>query len=296
MQEEIKSIDTIPNTVTLMLDDGEILVGPRGIALEHFLKASRSWNECDQFVGAIVNGKLRELTYPVALEVQVKPIRMSDQDGALIYRRSLTYVLEAAFEELFPDDELIVDHSVPAGGYFCRVENRDPLTTIELTLLEQKMRELVAQNLPFEKSQISVDEAIEYFTAKGYTEKVKLLQFRQKQHLVMYRLGNHQDYHHGYMVPSTGYIHTFGLKEEERGFVLRYPRRQAPEVLQPMPGTSKLVETFAQYGDWLKRLNLENVGALNQAVDSGHIRELILVTEALHEQKIAEIASKIVEN
>ncbi|NSW51533.1 MAG: nucleoside kinase [Anaerolineae bacterium] len=281
------------DTVQVFLANGEILRGKRGATLENFLTASSSWDEKDQYLGAIVNGKLRELTYPVEIEINVKPIRMSDRDGALIYRRSLTYILEAAFEELFPDDELIVDHSVPTGGYFCRVKNRNPLTSAELVQLQAVMQELVKKNLPFEKLQVSLEEAVRIFESKGFEEKVKLLKFRHKKHLVMYRLGNHMDYHHGYMVPSTGYLHTFGLQATANGFVLRYPRRNAPDRLQAMPETDKLVETFQLYSQWLSRLGIDCVGALNEAVEYGNIRELVLVTEALHEQKIAEIAGRI---
>ena len=147
----------------------------------------------------------------------------------------LTFLLEAAFEEIFPDGILTVDHSVTSGGYYCQVGGRPPLTDRELTALENRMRELVAQNLPFERLIVPLQEAIQYFESKGYHDKVRLLRYRNRDKLVLYQMGSHRDYHHGYMVPSTGYLRWFGLKAMDDGFILQYPRRHAPTEIQPLP-------------------------------------------------------------
>jgi uridine kinase len=122
---------------------------------------------------------------------------------------------------------------------------------------------------------------------------VRLLAHRRKPHLVVYQLGNFRDYHHGYMVPSTGYLKWFSLVPTNHGFTLRFPRRQSPTKLLPLPEYPRLLSTFRQYGDWLETLGIANVGALNDAIVSGRAREVILVSEALHEQRIADIASQI---
>src|SRR5690606_11282011 len=100
---------------------------------------------------------------------------------------------------------------------------------------------------------------------------------------------------HGYMVPSTGYLRWFSLLPTGDGFTLRFPRRHAPTTLLPMPDYPKLLNTFRQYGDWLRRLGISSVGALNDAIQENRIREVILVSEALHEQRVTEIASQIAE-
>ncbi len=100
-----------------------------------FLKKLPEW-ENPPIVGAIVNGDLRELTYPIEMDMRVRPVTMSDADGARIYRRSITFLLEAAFEELFPHADLIIDHSVSSGGYYCEVTGRLPLQAEELQQLE----------------------------------------------------------------------------------------------------------------------------------------------------------------
>jgi uridine kinase len=219
---------------------------------------------------------------------------MADADGARIYRRSIVFLLETAFEDLYPNAELTVDHSVSSGGFYCQVSGRDPLNQAEMDQLEQRMRELVAQDLPLNRKQVPLEEAIDYFQRKNQFDKVSLLKYRTKEHLVLYSIDGHQDYHHGYMVPSTGYLQWFGLRLEVEGFVLRFPRRHAAKELLPMPDYPQLLSTFRQYGRWLSRLGIENTGALNDAIRSGRIREIILVSEALHERHIGEIAERFV--
>lgn len=279
--------------VEVHLPDGRVLQGKRNTPVGEFLKALPEWDN-PLIVGAIVNHELRELTYPISIESKVVPLTMASADGARIYRRSLTFLLEAAFEELFPEAVLAVDHSVTSGGYYCQVGGRQPLNEAELQRLETRMRELVEQDLPFERLNVPLIEAIQYFECKGHVDKVSLLKYRNRDRLVLYQLGSHRDYHHGYMVPSTGYLRWFGLKAMDEGFILQYPRRHAPTELLPLPDFSILLKTFKQYGAWLAHLGIDNVGALNDAISADRIREIILVSEALHEQKIAEIAREIV--
>ncbi len=279
-------------TVEIILPDGSVYSGPRNTPVSEFLRLLPEWSD-PQIVGAIVNNELRELTYPISVDSKVNPLSMSTPDGARIYRRSLTFLLVAAFEALFPDAYLEVDHSVSSGGYFCSVSGFSPLTQEILDKLTEKMYSMVSADIPFEKRIVPKSEAIELFTQNGYYDKVRLLKNRQKDTLVLYKLGNYQDYLHGYMVPSTGYLKLFGLTLLGDGFVIMYPRRHAPTDLLPMPEYPKLLRTFIQYGAWLSRLGIENVGALNDAISEGRIREIILVSEALHEQKIADIARQV---
>ncbi len=244
-------------------------------------------------MGAIVNSEIRELTYPIEMDSKVKPVTMADMDGARIYRRSVTFLLEAAFEDLFPNATLTVDHSVSSGGFFCEVSGRSPLTSHELEQLQAHMRAMVKADLVLEKQWVPLSEAIEFFKNKGLMDKVRLLSYRQKDHLVLYRLGEHRDYHHGYMVPSTGYLKWLALHHMGDGFVLHFPRRYAPKELIPMPEYPKLLKAFRQYGDWLERLGIASVGVLNDAIKEDRIKEIILVSEALHEQQIASIAAQI---
>lgn len=279
-------------TVEVHLPDGRAISGPRGTPVGAFLHLLEKEMSAP-IVGAIVNGELRELTYPIQMDAKVKPVTTGDADGARIYRRSLVFLLETAFEESFPGAILTVDHSVASGGYYCHVSCRPPLTPAELERLEEHMRQLVQADLPFERQEVPIAEAIAYFKAKGAEDKVRLLAHRQKDYLTLYQLKDHRDYHHGYMVPSTGYLRWFALTPTGEGFTLRFPRRHAPTELLPFTEYPKLLNTFRQYGDWLQRLGISSVGALNDAIRANRIDEVILVSEALHEQQIAEIAAQI---
>jgi uridine kinase len=278
-------------TVQVHLPDGRVVEGPRGAMLGGFLRSAS--DERDPTVAGIVNGELHELTYPMELEARVEPVTMSSADGARIYRRSLTFLLEMAFGELFPDASLTIDHSVSFGGYYCQVKKRPPLTDEQLKLLEARMLEMVAADLAFERREVPLAEAISYLQSRGYDDKVHLLEHRHKPYLTLYSLGGAMDYHHGYMVPSTGYLRWFAISSAGSGFTLRYPRRHSPTALEPLSDYPKLLAAFRQYGDWLARLEIDNLGALNRAIETGRANEIILVSEALHEQHISDIASDI---
>ncbi|HJR79584.1 MAG TPA: nucleoside kinase [Anaerolineales bacterium] len=291
MNEKIHFVSPSPE-VEVHLTDGRVLSGPRGAKVGEFLAALESDS---QIVGAIVNGDLRELTYPIQMEARVQPVVMSSPDGARIYRRSLTFLLEMAFAELFPDRILYVDHSVASGGYHCQVTGSTPFSESELESLKSHMKKLVDADWSFERMEVPLKDAIEYFHSRGYEDKVRLLSYRKKNYLTLYRLGEHMDYHHGYMVPSTGYLKWFDLTFTVGGFTLRYPRRHKPNELLPMPEYPKLLETFLQYGDWLTKLGIENVGALNNAIQGGRSDQVVMVSEAFHENNLARIASQIVD-
>ncbi len=278
--------------VEIHLPDGRVLTGPRNTPVGEFLKHVPAEIP---IVAAVVNDDLRELTYTISMDASVRPITMADADGARIYRRSLTFLLEYTFQHTFSEGYLTVDHSIASGGYFCQVHERDPLTEADIQRLQTEMEALVAQDLPFIRKEVPLEEAMAYFRQKGCNEKLRLLSSRKKQYLTLYQLNDHLDYHHGYMVPSTGYLRWFALSPTHEGFVLRFPRRHRPTELLPLPDSPTLLDTFRRYGDWLANLGIDNVGALNEAIKNGRDHELVLVAEALHEQHVAEIARQIYE-
>ena len=288
----MKKIKTIPSRieVEIHLPDGRVLTGPRGAAVGEFLADIEHES---QVVGAIVNGELRELNYPINIESKVQPVEMDSADGARIYRRSLTFLLEKAFTDLYPDGILYGDHSVASGGYFCQVTGREPLTESEIEALKAYIQKMISADLPFERQEIPLQDAIEYFKSHGYDDKVQLLKHRKKDYLTLYRLEDHLDYHHGYMVPSTRYLHMFDITKTDGGFTLSYPRRHNPNDLLPVPEYPKLLNAFRQYGDWLTRLGIDNVGALNDAIENGRADEIVLVSEAFHEQNLSDIARTV---
>ena len=279
-------------TVELILEDGRVITGPRGASLEDFVQVVQA-DEDAMVVGAILDGNLRELTFPVKRDASARLLTLKDADGARIYRRSLTFLLEVAFSRCFPQAKLTIDHSVSSGGYYCQVSGIQDFSQSDLDRIEAEMRAIVAQNIPFVREVVPLQEAIDYFTSIGEDDKVRLLKYRTRPDLVLYHAGERRDYHHGYMLPSSGYLKWFGLTLFENAFIMRFPRRQNPNSLMPMTSYPNLLKTFREYADWLDKLGIPSVGALNDAIRDGHIDEVILVSEALHEMQISEIAEQI---
>ena len=279
--------------VEIHLPDGRVLSGPRGTSIGEFFQAISAEYKHAPIVGAIVNNELRELTYCIQMESAVQPVTMRDEDGMRIYRRTLTLILEAAFEVLFPSACLTIDHSVAAGGYFCQVSDHAPLTFEEINQLKASMQNFAARDEPLIREKIPLQDAIEHFKQKGHDDKVRLLTHRKKDFLILYRLGRHCDYHHGYMLPSTGYVKWFDLELVDGGFTLRFPRRGTPTEISPLSDFPKMLSAFRRYGNMLETLGIESTGALNDAILADRIREVVLVAEARHQQHLSEIAAQI---
>ncbi len=278
--------------VEVHLPEGRVISGPRGAQIHEFFSMLKE-DELQPIVGAIVDGQLRELTYRIEMDAHARPVTMGEADGMRIYRRSLTFLLETTFNDLYPSIDLRIDHSVSSGGYYCHITGRPPLSAKELAEIEAHMRNYVAEDIPYGRMEVPLQEAIDFFKAEGAEEKVRLLVHRKKNYLTLYSLKAHRDYHHGYMVPSTGYLKWFALMLTGEGFTLRFPRRHAPTELLAPPSYPTLLSTFRQYGRWLDRLGIASVGALNDAIQEGRSPEIILVSEALHEQRVSEIAAQM---
>lgn len=282
-------------TAQVKFPDDRIYEAPVDTEVRHYIAAAgaeRPWPF--PVVAALIDGELRELTYHIRRDVAVTPLGMDDRDGSRIYRRSLTFLLVVAMHELFPAARVHVDHSVTFGGYYCEAEGRPPLTAEELAAVEARMRDLVAADLPIGKQRVPLAEAVELFQGRGDDDKVRLLQHRQKDYLVLYELRGYAGYFHGYMVPSTGYLRYFALRPYLPGFILQFPPRASLE-LEPVVEYPKLIAVFREYGSTLRLLGIQDVGALNAAIRAGRTNEVVLVAEARHEERVARIATQIAE-
>ena len=279
-------------SVQVRLDDGRILEGPVGTPLEAFVRAIARPGE-PPVVAALVDGYLRELTHPITRDVEVRLLSNATSDGKRIYQRSLILLMVTAVQELYPDAQITVDHAVTMYGLLCEVHGRPAFTPSEVKRIKARMREIVDQDVPIVKRQVPIEEAVATFEAQGYEDKVRLLKYRRRETVVIYSLLGASDYFYGYMAPSTGYLRYFELVPHPLGFVLCHPRRRTPTQLPQERESSKLDQVFLEYSKWLRALEVSDVGQLNEAIESGRIREVILVSEALHEQRVVEIASKI---
>ncbi|HIE39261.1 MAG TPA: nucleoside kinase [Anaerolineae bacterium] len=279
-------------TAQARFPDGRIFEASMGTPVGAYIQLAYSDHPVP-VIAALVDGELRELAYPLRRDAQVAPVFLSDSDGVRIYRRSLAFLMVTAISELYPEVQVVVDHSLPFGGYFCRVLGREPFSAEELTAIEARMRAIVDEDAPIAKEQVPIEEALAIFRQRGQDDKVRLLSRRRKDYLILYRLHSYRDYFHGYMLPSTGHLRYFALRPSPLGFVLQYPRRHWPTELRPYAEYPRLSTVFREYGDWLHLLGVEDVGSLNEAIENGRIREIVLVSEALHEERIADIAHDI---
>ncbi|MBN1580389.1 MAG: nucleoside kinase [Anaerolineae bacterium] len=280
--------------VQVRFDDGVILEGPVGIPLEMFVAAATQPDD-PPTVAALVDGELRELTIPITRDVRVQRLTNASSDGKRIYQRSLSLLMLAAVSELFPQARMTLEHSITMTGLLCQVSGRSPFTPDQVAQIQARMREIVNQDEPIVKTQLSLQDAVALFRERGQEDKVRLLEYRNKDYVVVYSLRQAQDYFYGYMVPSTRYIRYFDLIPHSLGFVIRAPRRGSPTRMPSARNAPKLDLVFQQYGKWLRMLNIDDVGALNKAIGTGRIREVVLISEALHEQQVVHIASKIAE-
>lgn len=278
--------------VQIQLPDGRAFDGEPGTDLEAFIKAAYP-DDYRLYMGALVDGKLRELSTKITRNAEVTPITSAESDGSRIYRRSLTFMMIAATAELFHGVAIKVKHSMPFGGYYCEREDGEQFSRADLDAIEQRMRQLVEADAPIRIKSIDLEAALDHFRALGDSEKVALFSKRRNEYLKMYHLNGVRDYFHGFMVPSAGYIKLFGFKPYRGGFILRFPRRTSIDRLQPFEDAERLVLVFQTYDDWLDIIGVPGVAALNKQIASGKVRDTILVAEALHNRQLAKITSEI---
>lgn len=213
-------------------------------------------------------------------------------DGSRIYIRGLTFIMLKAFEELFPNIRINVNYAL-GHSIYCISEDGSEITSDMLKKVEDRMKEIVAENLTFEKKILSVEEAKTIYQKHGRDDKVGILGNRMKSHVSVYVCGDTMNYFYGVMPFSTGVLKYFDILTYEEGFILVYPRRSNPTVVQKIKETKKLYNTFNDYDKIHKILNVSNVAELNNWIKSGKIADLIRISEALHEKKIANIADMI---
>ncbi len=278
-------------TVQMRFPDGGVLEGPLGTTLEAFTRAF--YDAPFMVIAALANGRLRELTYAPRGDEFIEPLEIASSEGIRIYRRSLSFLLVTAAQELYPRAEIFIDYSIPAGGYFCQVLGDPQFSTEELAELEAHMHALIEQDDPITRVQVPIDEAKGIFRSRNEEDKLRLVDKRGKDQFMMYQLRQRRDAFYGYMVPSAGYLRQFALREVQGGFILQYPRAHQPGELTPLREAPKLHAVFREYGSWLRLLHIEDIGQINEAIKTGRARETVLVSEALHERKIAHIAGQI---
>lgn len=255
-------------------------------------------------LAALVDHKLKELDFKLAMTHEVEFIGYNHPDGRRTYLRSLCFVLQNAVRELFPDKVLVIDHSLPSGLYCKVIETRKQedgrcrtlaLTQEQLASVKSRMQEIVSADMPFRKEKIDAVTAEKMFEENNQPEKAELQKSLGKFICSVYFLDGHADTFHGPLLPSTGYLKVFDLLPFAEGFCLQFPSEGDFSKVIPVKTQSKIAATLAEYSDWCFIIRINGIGALNKAISEGHAVELINLSEALHERKYAAIADQIYE-
>jgi uridine kinase len=246
-------------------------------------------------LGAMVDNKVRELSFEIYNPKTIEFFDITHKDGIRMYIRSLSFLLTAAAKEVFPNATLRIDHSV-SKGFYCELHGTKKELSIEdIFEIGRKMREMVAQDIPFLQFKDETDDVIELFKEKGFDDKVELLEHRGQYYSTYYSLNEHIGKFYGFMVPSTGYLKVFDLNKYYNGMLLQIPNQQKPEEVLELVEQNKMFEIFREFSHWNRVLNVTNISDLNNAAHNSKAERLIKVSEALHEKKIAQIADRIAE-
>ncbi len=280
--------------VQIELPDGRLIEGPRGGTLGDFLKLLQP--ELDSLLMAgIVNSELRELTYPVSGNADVKPVTMKDAIGLTIYKRSLVFMMAACFEKLFPEFNLEVKHSINGGGILCNVSGPRAFSKDDRHVLEKEMRRLIAADRLITGRDVPIEEARSLFERKKQSDKSELLKYRKKPYLRIYTLDDFMDYFYGYMVPSTGYLKYFRLENagKDDRFLLRHPADGSSMKIGTLEKYKRMRPIFEEYTTWQKSLNVHMLSSINRAIDEGRIEDVILVSESLQNRQFMKAAEEI---
>ena len=250
-------------------------------------------NYADDIVLVEANGELRELTKKLEDDVELSFVTTKEKMGRKTYRRSVVLLMQRALNGMEPglDAKLYVQYSL-GQGYYCEMDGFEPDKEWVLKL-KIAMMSLVDDEIPFDKKSYHTTQARRIFSENGLKDKEKLLRYRRSSNINIYELDGTMDYHFGYMVPNTGYLKYFDLEVYGKGFMLLFPNENT-KVVAPFKDRPKLYNTLQASSDWGIAMGIHTVGDLNEAVVQGKTRDIILMQEALMEERIGAIAAEIV--
>jgi len=246
-----------------------------------------------EVLGALVNNKAREMSYPVFKPKKIRFFDITHTIGQHMYFRSLSFLLHKAVRDLYPECQLIIQHSV-SGGKYCELQNLPGELNAEvIAAIKKRMRALVEMDIPFEREEMLTEDAIRLYEENNLPDKKKLFSTRKLIFTSVYKLENTVNYYYGYLVPSTRFLQVFHIEKYYSGILLQSPSRQNPNKCVRVQKYDKLFSVFQEHKKWVQILGVSHVGDLNEYVANKEASNLIKVSEALHEKKLAQIADDI---
>ena len=251
-------------------------------------------NSENPIIACKCNNEIKALNYDVNEDSTIELIDFTSMEGKRVYIRGLIYIMSMAFNELYPDVKLTVNYQL-YNAMYCDISNIT-ITQEMLKNVKEKMQEIINKNIPIMKIQMTKEEAESFFKEKNIVNGKSQLEIKRKKDISLYKCENYYNYFYGVMPISTGIIKHFDIVKYHEGFLIRYPSRTNPNKVTEFIETKKLSSTLLEYSDIHKVLGVDTIGKLNEKVRNGKITDYILLAEALHEKKIAQIADNVVKN
>lgn len=303
-------------SVKVTLPDGQVMAvtASESDTLEAVADRFKDYYEDDIILG-IVNGRLRELNKKIKSDCELSFVTTADRDGRRTYRRSVVLLLQRAIYDVYGSmTQLHVMHSL-GEGYYCQLEKAvecadsqqekhssdnqgssensvQSVTGHDIDRIVCSMYSFVEKDLPITKHSAKTQYAEQLFKEKGQHDKERLLHYRRSSRVNLYELDGVVDYFYGFMAPSTGMLKYFDIVPYESGFVLLFPGANSRSV-EPLVTSNKLFHTLDDSREWSKMLGIGTIGSLNDAIAAGRGQEIMLLQEALMEQKIGNLAAQI---
>ena len=245
-------------------------------------------------LAAYVNNRLKELNYRVYTPISVRFIDISHSEGHRVYQRTVAFLLQRAMAELFADYPFHIRHSV-GSGYYCEAEGKESFSELECIALEQKVREIAAENIPIERHKEPTADIVAKLEEAGYNDKATLLRSRPRLYSNVYYMGKTIGYFFGALAPTSGYVDNFAIIPYNEGFFVAMPDRTVPLRLGRVPKADKMAGLFHQFHEWMDVVGVPTVGELNDRILQGDTSELIKIAEAVHGRQFSRIADRIYE-
>ena len=243
-------------------------------------------------VSARVNNKVEGMHYRVYNSKDVEFLDMTSSSGSRAYTRTLFFVLCKAVQDIYPNTDVVIDIPV-SNGFYVDIRLGRPVVEEDVNILRRRMQEIIDAKMPIRRYMVPTEDAIALFQEKGDVEKVKLLKTSGSIYTTYYKIGEYVDFYYGTLLTNTSGLYLFGLEKYYDGMLLRIPSLKYPEKLGEMTKQDKMFDIFKEHHRWQDILGIRTVGDFNQAIDAGHATDIINISEALQEKKIAKIAEDI---
>ena len=243
-------------------------------------------------VSARVNNKVEGMHYRVYNSKDVEFLDMASASGSRAYTRTLFFVLCKAVQDIYPNTDVVIDIPV-SNGFYVDIRLGRPVVEEDVNILRRRMQEIIDAKMPIRRYMVPTEDAIALFQEKGDVEKVKLLKTSGSIYTTYYKIGEYVDFYYGTLLTNTSGLYLFGLEKYYDGMLLRIPSLKDPDKLGEMTKQDKMFDIFKEHHRWQDILGIRTVGDFNQAIDAGHATDIINISEALQEKKIAKIAEDI---